>query len=179
MFLEKWNKADLCCYQVTLINIFYVDPFCVEIFEKIQMHFLMEHLSCYTNFSVASSKMAGTKQATVYYPDRRWLSSPTYTCTTMPQWVNWDALPHNEVTSNIPDSKVHGADMGPIWGRQDPGGPHVGPMSLVIWDISIHQTVSEYENNPLIKRWVVYHLAWRQSNRQCVSQHYSKRIRSF
>ena len=31
-----------------------------------------------------------------------------------------------------PDSKVHGANMGPIWGRQDPGGPHVGPMNLVI-----------------------------------------------
>ena len=29
----------------------------------------------------------------------------------------------------IPDSKVHGANMGPIWGRQDPGGPHVGPMN--------------------------------------------------
>ena len=27
-----------------------------------------------------------------------------------------------------PDSKVHGANMGPIWGRQDPGGHHVGPM---------------------------------------------------
>ena len=34
----------------------------------------------------------------------------------------------------IPDSKVHGANMGPIWGRQDPGGPHVGPMSFAIWD---------------------------------------------
>ena len=32
-----------------------------------------------------------------------------------------------------PDSKVHGANMGPIWGRQDPGGPHVGPMNLPIW----------------------------------------------
>ena len=31
-----------------------------------------------------------------------------------------------------PDSKVHGAKMGPIWGRQDPGGPHVGPMNLAI-----------------------------------------------
>ena len=34
----------------------------------------------------------------------------------------------------IPDSKVHGAIMGPIWGRQDPGGPHVGPMNFAIWD---------------------------------------------
>ena len=35
-----------------------------------------------------------------------------------------------------PDSKVHGANMGPIWGRQDPGGAHVGPMNLVIWEIA-------------------------------------------
>ena len=33
----------------------------------------------------------------------------------------------------LPDNKVHGTDMGPIWGRQDPGGPHVGPMSLAMW----------------------------------------------
>ena len=32
------------------------------------------------------------------------------------------------------DSKVHGANMGPIWGRQDPGAPHVGPMNFAIWD---------------------------------------------
>ena len=23
--------------------------------------------------------------------------------------------------------------MEPIWGRQDPGGPHVGPMNVAIW----------------------------------------------
>ena len=34
---------------------------------------------------------------------------------------------------NVPDSKVHGATMGPIWGWQDPGGPHVGPMNFAIW----------------------------------------------
>ena len=32
-----------------------------------------------------------------------------------------------------PDSKVHGANMGPTWGQQDPDGPHVGPMNLAIW----------------------------------------------
>ena len=31
-----------------------------------------------------------------------------------------------------PDSKDHGAYMGSIWGRQDPGGLHVGPMKLTI-----------------------------------------------
>ena len=24
--------------------------------------------------------------------------------------------------------------MVPIWGQQDPGGPHVGPMNFTIWD---------------------------------------------
>ena len=23
--------------------------------------------------------------------------------------------------------------MGPIWGQQDPGGPHFGPMNFAIW----------------------------------------------
>ena len=37
------------------------------------------------------------------------------------------------INNKFPDSKVHGANMGPIWGRQDPGGPHVDPMNLAIW----------------------------------------------
>ena len=27
--------------------------------------------------------------------------------------------------------------MGPIWGQQDPGGSHVGPMNLVIWVVGV------------------------------------------
>ena len=34
----------------------------------------------------------------------------------------------------IAGSKVHGANVGPIWGREDPDGPHVGPMNFAIWD---------------------------------------------
>ena len=34
---------------------------------------------------------------------------------------------------HYPDSKIHGANMGPTWGRQDPGGPHVRPMNFAIW----------------------------------------------
>ena len=40
--------------------------------------------------------------------------------------------------SMIPDSKVHGANMGPIWDWEDPGGSHVGPMTFAIWDM--HKT---------------------------------------
>ena len=31
-----------------------------------------------------------------------------------------------------PDNKVYGGTMGPIWGRQDPDGPHVGLMNFAI-----------------------------------------------
>ena len=39
--------------------------------------------------------------------------------------------------NNPPDSKFRGVNMGPIWGRHDPGGPHVGPMYFVIWPHAI------------------------------------------
>ena len=37
------------------------------------------------------------------------------------------------VASSDPASKIPVAIMGPIWGRQDPGGPHVGPINFAIW----------------------------------------------
>ena len=37
-----------------------------------------------------------------------------------------------ETINHKADSKVHGANMGPIWGQQDPGGPHVGPMNFAL-----------------------------------------------
>ena len=39
----------------------------------------------------------------------------------------------NCLSVKAPDSKVYGANMGPIWGRQDPGGTHVGPIKFDIW----------------------------------------------
>ena len=37
-----------------------------------------------------------------------------------------------------PDSKVHGANMGPTWALSVPDGPHVGPMNLAIWEVFIN-----------------------------------------
>ena len=34
------------------------------------------------------------------------------------------------VLLDSPDSKVHGANMGPTWVLPAPDGPHVGPMNL-------------------------------------------------
>ena len=39
-------------------------------------------------------------------------------------------LPHN---APYPDSKVHGANMGPTWDLSASGEPHVGLMNLAIW----------------------------------------------
>ena len=36
------------------------------------------------------------------------------------------------IYQNDPDSKVHGANMWPNWGRQGPGVPDVGPMNFAI-----------------------------------------------
>ena len=47
------------------------------------------------------------------------------------------------VPVGLPDSKVHGVNMRPIWGRQDPGGPHVGPMNFAIWAVA---TNTKYTN---------------------------------
>ena len=62
--------------------------------------------------------------------------------------------------------------MGPIWGRQDPGGPHVGPMNFAIWDaygwpgeannqdIKMHkidQTLQEYSET-LVRRLMYWGL---------------------
>ena len=46
--------------------------------------------------------------------------------------INW-VRDHDSSAIRYPDSKVHGANMGPSWGRQDPGGSHVGPMNFAIW----------------------------------------------
>ena len=39
--------------------------------------------------------------------------------------------------ANIPDNKVHGANMGPTWVLSAPDGPHVGPINLPIRDMLV------------------------------------------
>ena len=38
--------------------------------------------------------------------------------------------------------------MGPIWGRQDPGGPHVGPMNFALWVHFLENVKSTIFNIP-------------------------------
>ena len=41
-------------------------------------------------------------------------------------------LSQRQISTNDPDSKAHGANMGPTWVLSAPDGPHVGPMNLAI-----------------------------------------------
>ena len=64
-------------------------------------------------------------------------------------WEKINAM-NNHQDYTIPDSKVHGANMGPIGGRQDPGGPHFGPgpwtlLAGIIWN--------EFHYNTRCKCW--------------------------
>ena len=39
------------------------------------------------------------------------------------------------------NSKFHEDNMGPTWGQQDPGGPHVGPVNIatrVVYSVQKH-----------------------------------------
>ena len=63
-----------------------------------------------------------------------------------------------------PDSKVHGANMGPIWVRQDPDGPHVGPMNFAICLGYASQTLTwgymhKYTYTNIYELWP-YHGSW-------------------
>ena len=47
--------------------------------------------------------------------------------------INFHLFYYSIIGEPSADSKVHGANMGPIWGWQDPGAPHVGVMNFAIW----------------------------------------------
>ena len=59
---------------------------------------------------------------------------------------------------SYPDSKVHGANMGPTWVLSSPDGPHVGPMNLAIRVVFLQYsnlstrraTLTSWQNTELI-----------------------------
>ena len=53
---------------------------------------------------------------------------------------------------NIPDSQVHGANMGPNWVLSAPDGPHVDPMNLASGDILCFHMASQGHNE--LRHWM-------------------------
>ena len=50
---------------------------------------------------------------------------------------------------SLPVRKIHGANMGTNWGRQDPGGPRVGPAAWVVCKRSswVYKNPEHRQNN--------------------------------
>ena len=69
------------------------------------------------------------KGQTIHNRDKWWSSGMVQI------WVTWPDQLRLLKKGTLPDSKVHGVNVGPIWGRQDPDGPHVGSMNFAILDI--------------------------------------------
>ena len=69
-----------------------------------------------------------------------------------PDGYCWTGRWSDTIDEVYPDSKVHEAYVGPTWGRQDPGGPHVGPMNLVIREVTIHVSSNAVDYLRLIWR---------------------------
>ena len=67
----------------------------------------------------------------------------------------------------IPDSKVHGANMRPIWVLSAPDGPHVGHMNLAFRDGTriVSPSSGRQETCPIYATW-----------NQCDGQNYAFRI---
>ena len=116
-------------------------------FGKIQ---IVANLSSKMYFKMSSTKYVEDSTCRLTYAswDGRWpaidIVTPCYI--TVVSWIIRALLflDQNLVPCHwhaAPDSKVHGANMGPIWGRQDPGVPHVGHMNFVIW---VHYYITVY-----------------------------------
>ena len=77
----------------------------------------------------------GEDELSSFIPHFIMLNSPVATPVASGDVVGQLEFPNSLLSRrlDIPNSKVHGANMGPIWGRQDPGGPHVGPMNPAFW----------------------------------------------
>ena len=94
--------------------------------------------SCVTYIYVSCSKqssgdeaMACLKQGTIlqYYPE---LIGVLNLFQTKHSLISTPMVTHFLMQKPEPDSKVHGANMGPTWVLSAPDRPHVGPMSLAI-----------------------------------------------
>ena len=62
-----------------------------------------------------------------------WLSLWLMTAIKFNTGIYYSAIPPNTHFSPQCLQSLIARFMGPIWGWQDPGGPHAGPMNLAIW----------------------------------------------
>ena len=110
----SWNE------NFELINISIYTAYCVVLYT----HSIAHNIS--HGFIVCVLVDTSThKKKTIKCKPRTYLMGYIYSA------IRW-------LDTSVPDNKVHGAYMGPTWGRQDPGGPHVGHTNIAIWGANYH-----------------------------------------
>ena len=73
--------------------------------------------------------------AAVHFVDyRKWLLNQL---TWLKVIHTWQSGTRFNITQDIPDSEVHGVNMGPTWVLSAPDGPHVGPMNFATRDLIV------------------------------------------
>ena len=70
------------------------------------------------------------KSYTIYMASSELLPSPPIPTSSMPTPLSFTT----PQTPKQPWQQGSWGQHGPIWGRQDPGGPHVCPMNFAIWE---------------------------------------------
>ena len=78
-----------------------------------------------------------------------------------------------------PDSKDHGAKMGPTWVLSAPSGPHVGPMNLAIGDEAIPRNSGDEDKNKDSKAQHRIHTFLSLNSELCLISPHSSRIVCF
>ena len=95
---------------------------------------------------------------------RRWFKTLS-----RPPWRHCNVIRAKQ-NGEAPDSKVHGANMGPAWILPDADGPHVGPMSLAIravtipwWEVNRSACLINYSELPPLQNTTIMVLQMYQS----------------
>ena len=151
MILTHWGRDKIdAILQTTSLNVNFLNE---NVWIPIEMSLKFVLKGPINDISALVQKMAWRRPGDKPLSEPMMVTLLTHICVTRPQWARmikfkdvylrhlwptsplWsDAIASPLTNDNTPDSKVHGAIMGPIWDRQHPGGPHVGPMNLAIWD---------------------------------------------
>ena len=74
---------------------------------------------------------------------------------------------------NTPESKVHGANLGPTWVLSAPDGPHVGPMNLAIRDDHLPRKVNIIDISWLTREVMLsntIYVSWKRNRVKCMNE---------
>ena len=139
-YMRQWTRAALI--QVLACRLFFDKPLAKQMLSYSQMdpQVIWGILQCKFNQNAKFS--LSPKWIWKYLHNSGLVLVFKYQCVFDSKVFAWKLSYHcigkrhlpNCLAQHCPDSKVHGANMGPTWALSAPGGPHISLMNLAIWD---------------------------------------------